>query len=781
MLSRRFVGRIAFLMLLLGVVALGRTADAQKGPPPLPPNPQAPTITALSATGMQRGTTLEVILTGTNLANPTGFHTSFPAKVTLLEDKDKAKQNSQLHVRLEVPAEAALGYHTIRLATSRGISNLRIFCIDDLPQVDEVTTNRDKSVPQILPVPCVVSSKLDAEKSSWFQFHAKAGDRLSFDVIGRRLGGPIDPQLSLYDAKTKREIAFDNDSPGCQSDPRISYLFKSAGDFLIEVKDVLNRGGADYAFRLRVGDFPLAVVPIPMGVQRGKKTTVDFAGPAVAGVAPVTVEGPTDLTVQTVRVAPRGANGLHGWPVILTVSDFPELVAREANHDPSTAIRIPVPGAFTGRFLKSDQPNYCIFGAKKGQKVLVEAQTLELGSPSLVYMILRNAKTKAEIAKTNPQANPPLDQVIDFTAQEDGDYLIEVQHLNYLGGPSEAFRLTVTPSRPSFEISLGLDRFDVAQGGFVPLTLQVKRNNFAGPIDVAVHGMAGLKGQTTIPASQATGVVVLHADQDMAMGPAIIKLVASATIDKETVKQLVSVRPAVSASLANLPLPPPEFNTQVAVAVREHDPFALVARLDQNGCVPGLPAKLTLTVERDKGFDSEIVLNPPANLPPGVAPPKLPSIPKGQKEMKVTLDINGKVPTGQYPVVFSGKGKLDGREFAVATLPVVLEVAPQPFELLVEPSKVTLEQGSKTKITVKAVRRGGYDGPIQLDVKNLPAKVTAGKATIAKDQTSAELELAAADDAAAGSKMDVQIGGQATGLGNAAGTSPNFTVIVEKK
>ena len=38
-------------------------------------------------------------------------------------------------VRLDVPPDAPLGLHAVRLATTNGISNLRIFAIDDLPQV----------------------------------------------------------------------------------------------------------------------------------------------------------------------------------------------------------------------------------------------------------------------------------------------------------------------------------------------------------------------------------------------------------------------------------------------------------------------------------------------------------------------------------------------------------------------------------------------------------------------------------------------------------------------
>jgi len=40
---------------------------------------------------MQRGTTLEITLTGANLADPTGVWTSFPAKVTIPTDAKNGK------------------------------------------------------------------------------------------------------------------------------------------------------------------------------------------------------------------------------------------------------------------------------------------------------------------------------------------------------------------------------------------------------------------------------------------------------------------------------------------------------------------------------------------------------------------------------------------------------------------------------------------------------------------------------------------------------------------
>ena len=127
-----------------------------------------------------------------------------------------------------------------------------------------------------------------------------------------------------------------------------------------------------------------------------------------------------DLMVALARVPPARLNVPvpRFWTVPLTVSDHDEAVEQEPNDDAKKANRIAVPGGMSGRFQRSDDVDFFVFSAKKGQKLAIEAHTLEAYSPTLVYMVLRNAKTNAEIAKTNPQTPPPGDQRIDFTAAE---------------------------------------------------------------------------------------------------------------------------------------------------------------------------------------------------------------------------------------------------------------------------------------------------------------------------------------------------------------------------
>jgi hypothetical protein len=626
----------------------------------------------------------------------------------------------------------------------------------------------------------VVAGRLTNEANDYYKITVTAGQRLSFEILGHRLGSPIDPQLYLYDLKTQRELAHDNDSPGAQTDPRLSYTFKEAGEYLIEVGDVLNRGGPDFGYRLRIGDFPLATTPVPMAAARGSKVTVRFAGPAVEGVAPVEVAVPADPLVQTVWLAPKGPGGLHGWPVALAVSDHPELVEQEPNNEPAKANRVAVPGGITGRFEQPSDTDFFVFAGKKGQRLVLQAHTLEQHSPSLVYMTVRDAKGKGELAKTNPQAVPPADQRIDFTPPADGDYLVEVQHLNLVGGPAESYHLTVTPGQPGFALSLGLDRFDVAAGSVLPLVLQAARQGYAGPIEVSVTGTPGLKGQAVIAAGQPLGTLLLEAEPTLKPGPYLVTLTGKAVIDGKPVTVPVRVGKAVRDSLAGLPYPPRPLLTQVAVAVREKAPFQLLARVEPSPAVPGLPANLIVTATRDPGFADEIGLGPVEGLPPNAKPPALKPIPKGQSEFRTPLDLNPKVPLGSFTLTVSGKGKHQNKDFVTTSRPAALTLT-QPFELKVEAVPLSLPPGSKAKLKVTAVRHGGYDGPIALDLRNLPAKVTAAKMTLAKGQSAAEIEVTAAADAPAAARADVNVLGTAAALGNRQAASPNFTVSVAKK
>jgi hypothetical protein len=737
--------------------------------PPPPANPQAPTINPLP-TGIQRGLPLDLVVTGTQLANPTGVSLSIPAKITISTQDKNGQDPAKFNVRIEVPADTPVGWYPFRLATLHGASNLRVFCVDDLPQIVGAGANRSKTTAQAIPVPCAVHGAVNAEQGDYYKFSVKAGQRLSFDCLARRLGSAIDAYLYVYDAKGTRELAFDNDSPGCQTDPRISYTFKEAGEYLLEVKDVLNRGGSEFFYRIRIGDFPLATTPVPMAAKRGARARISFAGPAVEGAAPVVVDAPNDAALNVLWVSPKSAAGLHGWPVPLALSDHDEAVEMEPNNDPKSANRIAVPGGISGRFQQSDDTDYYVFAAKKGQKLAIEAHTLEYYSPTLVHMVLKNARTAAEIAKSNPQVAPPADQRIDFTAPDDGDFLLEVTHLHFAGGPSESYRITVRPAAPGFDVVLPNERFDVAPGGAAAIPVQIVRKGYTGPIELSTRGRPGLSGTATIKAGKNAAILLVVAKTDLPMGAYQFQILGKATIDKQTIVQAAGAKAKVVQALNGLAYPPMHLQSFVALAVKERAPFTLAIKMDPPEGVPGGKANVVITATRDPGFDEEITLSPPTGLPPTIPPPKaVAAIGKGKTETSFPLDLNAKTPFGEYFVFVAAKTKHEGKEVAGAAPPLML-VLGLPFELKVEPASVSLIPGEKAKVKV-----------IALDFRNLPANVTAGKVAIPADQNDIDVEVSADAKAAPAAGIMVTVAGTATALNNMQVLSPAFTVDVQKK
>jgi hypothetical protein len=742
---------------------------------------QPPTINQPFPLGVQRGTALDLVLTGSNLAEPTGLLTDFPAKVTFPPENNNGKDNARLVVRLEVPRDALIGWHSVRLATTRGVSNLRLFCVDDLPQVMEVEGNNAPAAAQAVPVPCVVCGRADAEKNDYFKFTVQAGQRLSFEVLGRRLGSQLDPQIVLLNPRTGKQLAFADDSPGQGKDPRLTYTFPEAGEYVLELRDVRYQGGADWYYRLRVGDFPCATTPVPLAAKRGTQALVTFAGPNVEGVPPLPVVVPRELDADTMYVWPTSpATGLPGWPVALAITDLDELTESEPNDEPAKANRLAVPAGVSCRFQKKGDKDCFVFAAKKGQRYVIDVQTQELYSPTAVYLVLKDA-AGAQVAASNPATDPTR---IDYTAPADGDLTLVAEHLHYWGGPEETYRLTVRPYEPGFTLTAAADRLDLPQGGGALLAVQVARQDYNGAVEVAVIDPPGVSGSTTIAAGQTAALLYVAAAPDRPLAGEHLVLRGRAVVGGKAVVVRASTRSALVAALNNLPFPPRNLDDALALAVTEKAPFTVQVQPGGPEVARGVGLPVTVTVTKAAGFDEEVTvtsqLPPPA---PGQQPPLPPltiKVPKGQLQASGELKPPPNAPLVGLAVGFSAQTKAKGRDFALAVPPVALAVVP-PFELQVDTGGGKLTQDGKHKLKVKAVRRGGYRGPIALEVRNLPANVTAAKAAIAENQSEAEVELTAAGNAAPGDKGDVNVLGTAAPIGNQQVASGNFALSVVRK
>lgn len=676
-MSRRrpawLLSSVGFTAALL-VVASGHVPTAKGQPKPLvvPPAPQAPTLTTPASLGVKRGTATELTLAGTNLADATAVIYSGPGTATIPTDNKNGSEAAKLRVKVDVPADAPVGLYTIRVATRHGVSNLRPFVVDELTGVVEVDNNRTKDTAQPIEAPCSVSGRADPEASDYFRVKVAAGQRLTFEVLARRIGSPLDPIVVLHDAKTKRELVdlYADDTPGLQGDARLTHTFKDASEILVEVRDTTYRGGADYAYRLRVGEFPGATTAFPLAVQRGQEAKVGFAGPGAESIAPVAVRAPTDPTLVAVYAAPKFASGPSGWPLPVRLSDSPELTEQEPNDDTGKANKLPVPGGVSGRFgAKGDTDHYKITAAK-GQKLTIAALTYEVNAPTEVLIRVLDGKG-AELARSNPQQ--PAARV-EFTPPADGEFVVACEHLNYLFGPNEVYHLSVRPATPDFDVALALDRYEAPAGGGtgVAVTNIARLNGYAGPVELSVVGNDNLSGKLIVPAGQTQAFVPLMVKAGAKPGAYPFRVQAKATIDGKDVVRFAALTDVVKTSMGGIPNPPPELLTGCAVAVIEKPSFSVKLTPDPTGAEKGKPGKVVVEVTRD-GADAEIVLAPlfgPPNLTPAVKP-----IPKGQSKAEFPVTVAPNAPVGLNPLVLRATTKIGGKDYVVTPPPAVFDVA----------------------------------------------------------------------------------------------------------
>ena len=177
--GRRWAGAAAAL---IGAALLAQA--------PAPPAIAEPKVQAIVPCGITRGTSVDLVITGANLGESITLGRTFPARVTTPTDGATGKDSTNLRIKLEVPAELSIGWHPVRVLTTQGLSNFRPFCIDALPQLMTRDGARSRDTAQPVSIPCVIVGRVTAEASDFYKFSVTAGQRLSFEVLGRRLGSP---------------------------------------------------------------------------------------------------------------------------------------------------------------------------------------------------------------------------------------------------------------------------------------------------------------------------------------------------------------------------------------------------------------------------------------------------------------------------------------------------------------------------------------------------------------------------------------------------------------
>jgi hypothetical protein len=252
------------------------------------------------------------------------------------------------------------------------------------------------------------------------------------------------------------------------------------------------------------------------------------------------------------------------------------------------------------------------------------------------------------------------DSRLVFDPPADGEYRVRIHDARSQGGPQFAYRLTVRPPRPDFQVHFSPTAPAVPKGGAFPITVTADRiDGFDEAIAVHLEDLPpGFSAPPTfIPAGENSTSFALYAEPTAAV-PATappLELVAKATIDgQELVRKAKGERPRV--------IDPGEIVTttvQSAVTLR-----------------PGGQVAVTVQVERRNGFKGRIPVEV-RGLPHGVEvlDVGLNGILVTEQETSRTFVLRAEpwVKSMSHPFVVLAKRESNGAEFAAKS--VLLEVS----------------------------------------------------------------------------------------------------------
>lgn len=738
---------------------------------------QEPSVGGLTPGALPPGQTTNLVATGGNLAGAKQLWLSFPAETRLAEGVEgNGTKNDTVTFSVTVPTNTPVGVHGLRVLTDKGVSSLRFVLVDDLPTMAQAGNNTSPATAMVLPGACGVDGAVGNLSVQYFKFTANEGQRLSFEVLARRIGSSLDPMLRMMDARG-REISFSDDAPGLCGDSQFEYTFKLTGEYLLELRDIRYQGGA---YRLRIGDFPCVNTAFPLAVQRGVATAVAVAGAAVDHVEAVSVTVPADSPAMFVPVSVKRAGGASSGYSEIAVADRPQFLETEPNNKPEEANRLELTHDINGRLEPRGDVDRFVFAGKKDQTVVFSGIARQLGSPADLNLKLLNKDGGQVAAVDDTGAN---EGVLTAKLPADGDYTVVVEDLSKRGGPAFAYRLAVADKPAPFTLAVSNDTGNLPAGGAVNLTVTAARNGYAGPIELGVkNAPVGLTAsRSVIGAGRNDAQMTLHAGPEFA--PAALyqmSIVGSAKIGDADVTDTADFSGVLKQRFANMRFPPATLATAFTAAAA---PAAAVAwKVEPAEIVFGkeLSANVKLVATRGAEGDEAITIAvlPPANgLPPGITA-AVKNIDKGANEVEIVFSATKDAPLGDFTAGLLGTHKKGN---ATTTLPAAIRLKlDAPMTVAVDAGAAKVARGAELMVKVKVARNPALSGPVIVALQNLPKGVAAAEATIPAEASEVDVKLTAAADAAQGAVNNLAAKATAT-VGNAKfeAVSGNVALTVE--
>ena len=694
----------------------------------------SPSLGGTTPRGAQRGTEIEVTLSGGNLADAKEVLFYEPGiEVTKFE----VVNAGAVKATFKISPECELGCHRLRLRTATGISDLRGFFVGALPEVAEVEPNSEFSTPQAIPLNVTVNGVADNEDVDYYVVEAKKGERIVAEVEGIRLGITFfDPYVAIMNAG-RFELASSDDNALVWQDGAASIVAPEDGKYYIQVRESSYAGNGSCLYRVHIGNYPRPLGVLPAGGAPGAALPLKFVGDPLG-------ERTESITLPAVAGANFGLfakdeRGIAPSKLWFRVNDLPNTLEVEPNETHDNATRLAVPGAANGIIEKAGDADMFRFTARKGETYDIRVHARSIRSP-LDPVLTIFAAGGGAIAGNDDSGSP--DAYLRFGVPNDGDYVLHVRDHLGNGGGHYTYRIEVSPVKPA--LTLGVAEFvqyvqptvSVPKGNRFGLVLTASRADFGGPLTIRGENLpAGITLETPgMTAGQSVVPVIFHATPEAVVAGTLADIIGSLTDPNQpNLKVEGSVQQPITLVRGQNNVPVwTEQTSKLPVAVTEESPFEILVQEPKVPLVRGGQMELKVLAKRKEGFTAPIKIDL-LWVPPGIGASGSISIPEGKNEAVIPMNAAGNAELATWRVAVRGEANSGAGNIMTCTPFVNLRVAEMYLTMAFDQAAV--EQGKETDVVVKMTKAYDFPGTAKVELFGLPAMVTTMPVDVTKDTT----------------------------------------------
>ncbi|MCB1062406.1 MAG: PPC domain-containing protein [Verrucomicrobiae bacterium] len=704
--------------------------------------------------GAQRGAETKVTFYGDRLdgAQEILFHDKGIAFKDL-----KVLDPKKVEVTLVIAPDCRLGEHHVRVRGTGGTTYAKTFWVSQFPNVDEVEPNDDYEAPQAIALNSTIEGEAKPEEVDYYKVTAKKGQRISVEMEALRINSignavAIDPYVAIFD-KNRFEMAVSDDSALLKQESVVSVLAPEDGDYVIEIRDSAYQGRGRY--RAHIGTFPRPLAVYPAGGKVGSEVEFTFLGDQ-KGTYKQKVTLPAEpndrfevFGLNEGQLPPSGNK--------VRVSAFDNVLEVEPNN--TTAEATPaasLPLAFNGVLQEAGDTDYFKFTAKKGERFRFVAYANQIGSPVDTVLYIYDAAGKS--IGSSDDADGSSDSRYDFTAPADGDFFVRMRDMLDRGGEDFVYRIEAQPFTPGITVTMPdqirndaqyWKQFDIPQGSYYTMVVNVSRQNFAGDLVFDMPKLpAGVTWEAgTIPKSISQFPILLKAAPDAPIAGGMYDLLVKSTDPEKPVtgkfeQQLDLVRGNPNGALYYT-----NSDDQLAIAVTEAVPFSISIDKPKVPIVRDGTMKLKVRAHRKEGFDKKITVRL-LWRPPGISCPATMTFDEKATELEYELNANANAELATWKINMLAQSD-EGKGPVVIASPFTEISVEEPYVGMTM-NMATVAQGQPVSMICDLTQLRDFEGEAEVQVLGLPAKAVAPPQKINKGATQVTFPVTTAEDTPVG-------------------------------